>query len=88
MGKKPEGDLGSMTISKAKAADTMPFAGAPRPSGPIGGSPKSLTVKLDGDLYAELRTYCYEHERGTGMKLTHQEVMVKALRTLLGSPRS
>ena len=87
MGKKPEGDLGSMTISKAKAADTVPFAAAARPVGANTGSPKSLTVKLEGDLYAELRAYCYEHERGTGAKLTHQEVMVKALRTLLGSSR-
>jgi hypothetical protein len=71
MGKKPEGDLGSMTISKAKAAETVPFAAAARPAGAIASSPKSLTVKLDG-------------ERGTGTKLTHQEVMVEALRALLG----
>jgi hypothetical protein len=63
MGKKPEGDLGSMTISKAKAAETVPFAAAARPAGAIASSPKSLTVKLDGDLYAELRAYCFEQGR-------------------------
>jgi len=77
MAKRPEGDLGAMAISKAKAAETMPF-GKPAPV-----SAKSLTVKLDGDLYAELRTYCYEHERSTGTRLTHQQVMVEALKAYL-----
>jgi hypothetical protein len=87
MAKKPEGDLGAMAISKAKAADTVPFAAAPRAApeaGGIGGV-KSLTVKLDGDTYAALRTYCYEQERATGARLTHQQVMVKALKSFLES---
>ena len=87
MAKKPEGDLGSMAISKAKAADTMPFAGgaraAPAPGG-VGGV-KSLTVKLEADTYAALRTYCYEQERATGVRLTHQQVMTKALKSFLES---
>jgi|1185.fasta_scaffold1703234_1 hypothetical protein len=82
MAKRPEGDLGAMAISKAKAAETMPF-GKPAPVAPAPVSAKSLTVKLDGDLYAELRTYCYEHERSTGTRLTHQQVMVEALKAYL-----
>lgn len=84
MSKKPEGDLGSMAISKAKAAETVPFSApataSPAPSAP----PKSLTVKLDGELYASLRAYCYEQERASGTRLTHQQVMVEALKKLLG----
>jgi len=87
MSKKPEGDLGSMAISKARAAETVPFSTAPPaprvPPAP-GGSPKSLTVKLDGELYAALRAYCYEQERASGSRLTHQQVMVEALKKLLG----
>jgi hypothetical protein len=83
MVKKPEGDLGSMTISKAKAVDTVPF-GVP-PSAPSAGfAVKSLTVKLEGDLYASLRAHCYEQERVRGTRLTHQEVMVSALKAFLG----
>ena len=86
MAKKPEGDLGSMAISKAKAADTVPFAaGSPCISTRRGWGVKSLTVKLEGDTYAALRTYCYEQERATGVRLTHQQVMVKALKSFLES---
>lgn len=88
MARKPEGDLGSMAISKAKAADTVPFAQtgtATIAPGGLGGV-KSLTVKLDGDTYAALRTYCYEQERATGTRLTHQQVMVTALTTFLANP--
>jgi len=84
MSKRPEGDLGSMAISKAKAAETVPFSVAPAPPPVSGGSPKSLTVKLDGELYAALRAYCYEQERASGSRLTHQQVMVEALKKLLG----
>lgn len=82
MAKKPEGDLGAMMISKEKAAGTVPFGGAPI----AGGGVKSLTVKLEGDTYAELRTYCYEYERRTGARLTHQQVMVQALKSFLAKP--
>jgi len=88
MARKPEGDLGSMAISKAKAVDTVPFAQtgtATIAPGGLGGV-KSLTVKLDGDTYAALRTYCYEQERATGTRLTHQQVMVTALTTFLANP--
>ncbi len=88
MARAPKADLGTMTISKAAAADTAPFSTAPAlpPAAPAGSATsKSLTVKLDGDLYAALRTYCYEQERSTGSRLTHQQVMVTALRTLLSA---
>lgn len=86
MARKPGADLGAMAISKAKAADTAPFA---RASGPaqqttVGGV-KSLTVKLEGDVYAGLREYCYDQERATGSRLTHQQVMVQALKAFLAS---
>ncbi len=84
MSKKPEGDLGSMAISKAKAAETIPFSTSTATPTGAGGPQKSLTVKLDGELYAALRTYCYEQERATGSRLTHQQVMVEALKKLLG----
>jgi len=77
-----------MMISKGKAAEAMPFASSaaiPPAAPPMTGAPKSLTVKLDGDLYAALRTYCYEQERATGARMTHQEVMVTALRALLSA---
>ena len=83
MAKKPEGDLGSMAISKARAADTVPFAAGTRAPAPGSGGVKSLTVKLEGDTYAALRTYCYEQERATGARLTHQQVMVQALKDFL-----
>lgn len=84
MAKKPEGDLGSMTLSKAKAAAAVPF-GETSPGLPQapGGGVKSLTVKLEGDIYAALRAYCYEQERATGSRLSHQQVMVKALKDFL-----
>jgi hypothetical protein len=84
MARKPEGDLGAMAISKAKAADTAPFSQPARPPLPANvGGIKSLTVKLDGDVYASLRAYCYEQERATGARLTHQQVMVEALKAFL-----
>jgi hypothetical protein len=70
-----------MAITKAKAADTVPFGEASHAAA-VGGV-KSLTVKLEGDTYAELRAYCYEQERATGTRLTHQQVMVQALKAFL-----
>jgi hypothetical protein len=84
--KKPEGDLGSMAISKATAAQTVPF-GAPTPVAPVAARDKSLTVKLDPDLYTRLRDYCYAQERSTGKKLSHQDAMVMGLKMLLDAPR-
>jgi hypothetical protein len=88
MAKRPEGDLGSMAISKTKAAETVPFGAAtpaaPAPVAPMG---KSLTVKLDGDLYLQLADYCSDHLRRTGKKLFHQEVMVEGLKMLLAARR-
>jgi hypothetical protein len=84
MAKRPEGDLGSMAISKAKAAETVPFS-APPPAqpAPAVAMGKSLTVKLDGELYLQLADYCSDHLRRTGKKLYHQEVMVQALKAFL-----
>jgi hypothetical protein len=45
---------------------------------------KSLTVKLKGDLYTALRAYCYEQEKAAGVRVTHQDVMVAALKGFLG----
>ena len=85
MARKPEGDLGSIAISKARAADTVPFSVAPEPVAAPAASPdKSLTVKLKGDLYAALRAYCYEQEKSAGTRVTHQDVMVAALKGFLG----
>jgi hypothetical protein len=81
MSKRPEGDLGSMAISKAKAASAVPFAEAPSP----GYGVKSLTVKLDAGLYALLREHCFAQEKATGKRISHQDVMVAALRMLLDS---
>jgi hypothetical protein len=73
-----------MAISKVKAADMVPFGVAAdiMPT-PASLPAKSLTVKLDGTLYAELRDYCHGQEKATGSKLTHQQVMVEALKALL-----
>lgn len=87
MARKPGGDLGGMAITKTAAVSTAPFSASyqsPEPTPPVLGSgSKSLTVKLKDDDYAALRTYCYEQERATGTRLTHQDAMVKALRILL-----
>jgi hypothetical protein len=76
-----------MAISKARAADTVPFAPRERALAPGVGGVKSLTVKLEGDTYGELRRYCYEQERASGIRLTHQQVMVQALKSFLESQR-
>ena len=84
MTKRPGGDLGSMTISKAKAVDTVPFA-VHQPTSlltPLGRPAKSLTVKLDGETYDQLRDYCHGKEKATGRRMTHQEVMVTAVKEL------
>lgn len=86
MARKPEGDLGAMAITKARAAGTVPFAPLARPAtAPAGGGVKSLTVKLEADIYAALRAYCYEQERAQGSRVTHQQVMVQALEAFLAS---
>ena len=88
MAKKPEGDLGAMAITKAKAAETAPFSRTERADPPApAASVKSLTVKLDGGTYAALRAFCYEQERATGARVTHQQVMVKALQAYLESQK-
>lgn len=75
-------DLGAMAISKAKAGATVPFQDPA--SSQASGSPKSLTIKLDGPTYAALRLYCHEREMERGKRVTHQEVAVAAIQALLG----
>jgi len=74
-----------MAISKAKAVEAVPFSTVAQPL-PAAASVKSLTVKLDGDTYEALRAYCYEQGRSSGTRLTHQQVMVKALKGFLANP--
>lgn len=83
MAKKPEGDLGGMTITKARAAETVPFASVASPAATPTGGVKSLTVKLEADLYATLLAYCYQAAMAQGSRVTHQHVMVKALESYL-----
>ena len=87
MAAKPAGDLGSMAISKTRAADTVPFSAAPMAaaSSPALAPSKSLTVKLDGETYAALRAHCYEQERVTGRRVTHQDIVGKLVMTFLGT---
>jgi hypothetical protein len=90
MAKRPEGDLGSMAISKAKAVETVPFGSAPQPA-PVTGpaATKSLTVKLEVPLYYEMKEFCHKREVSTGRRLSHQDAMIEGLRMLLatGQPR-
>jgi hypothetical protein len=76
--------MGKLGIPKTAAASAVPFAKAQsqEPTPPASG--KSLTVKLEGPDYWALRDYCIQQERATGQRVTHQQVMVMALRTLLG----
>ena len=98
MVKRASADLGAMALPKAEAAATRPFqqqpsapilAAPPNPPAPpavqAAASQKSLTVKLDGETYAGLRAYCYGAEQQRGIRLTHQAVMVDALKAFLAS---
>lgn len=83
---KPRGDMGSLGIPKAAASAAVPFASSSQPpaqSAEAGAPGKSLTVKLDGADYWALRDYCTAREKATGQRVTHQQVMVEALRALL-----
>jgi hypothetical protein len=79
--RKPQDDLGTVTTSKARAAHTVPISPprAPAVALRVGGGVKSLTVKLEGELYATLCTYCYQREHVTRTKLPPQQVIVEAL---------
>jgi hypothetical protein len=81
---KPRVDMDKLGIPKAAAAAAVPFAKppAPEPARPVGNG-KSLTVKLEAEDYWALRDYCLQQERATGQRVTHQQVMVNALRALL-----
>jgi hypothetical protein len=90
MVKKPAGDPGTLEIGKDAAKAAVPFAGNsppnPRPAPALPMADKSLTVKLRGDLYQALRNYCHETEKAKGgTRVTHQDVMVEALKKFLKS---
>ena len=83
---KPRVDMDRLSIRKAAASAAVPFARAEpaaAPAPPAGG-PKSLTVKLEAADYWALRDFCAQQERQTGKRVTHQDVMVRALHELLG----
>jgi hypothetical protein len=81
---KPRVDMDKLGIPKAAAAAAVPFAKPPPSESAPPGSGKSLTVKLEAADYWALRDYCTQQERATGQRVTHQQVMVSALRDLLG----
>jgi len=82
---KPCVDMDKLGIPKAAAAAAIPFSKPPPALEPAPlGSGKSLTVKLEAADYWALRDYCTQQERATGQRVTHQQVMVNALRALLG----
>jgi hypothetical protein len=92
MAKGPTGKLDNF-IGKDEAKAVVPFAGNP-PSDPSPAAPalpmadKSLTVKLRGDLYQALRDYCHETEKAKGgTRVTHQDVMVEALKLFLATSK-
>ncbi len=72
--------LEALALPKAGAAPAPPL---PRPA-VTAGAPKSLTVKLDPDLYARLRRYCLDQMESGGKEPSHQEVLTTALREYLG----
>jgi hypothetical protein len=78
---KPRVDRDKLGVPKAAAA--VPFAKLPASEPAPPGSGKSLTVKLEAADYWALRDYCMQQERATGKRVTHQQVMVAALRALL-----
>ena len=82
MSKRP--DLGAMAMPKTKAAATIPFGESPA-AGSAEAVPtaKSLTIKLEGALYVALRQFCHAKEVERGSRVTHQEIMVDALRKYL-----
>jgi hypothetical protein len=81
---KPRVDMDKLGIPKAAAAAAVPFAKSPSQEPASPGGDKSLTVKLEAADYWALRDYCTHQERATGQRVTHQSVMVAALRALLG----
>jgi hypothetical protein len=86
MAKRFDDDLESMAISRMEAAETVPL-GAPTAPAPVAATGKSISVKLGGDLYNRLLAYCFEHQRHTGIKLYHREVIVEGLKMLLEARR-
>jgi hypothetical protein len=82
---KPRVEMDKLAgIPKAAAAAAVPFARSPSPPDHAPpGAGKSLTVKLEAADYWALRDYCTRQERTTGQRVTHQQVMVSALRGLL-----
>jgi hypothetical protein len=71
MARKPEDDPGAMAISKAQAANAVPFSAptAPAVALRVGGGFKSLTVKLEGELYAALSSALSRMDPGVLIKI-------------------
>jgi hypothetical protein len=82
MSRKP--DLGSLGITKARAAEAVPFR-EEAVSVEVKGEPKGLTIKLTARRYAHLREWCLrqERERG-GSRVTHQAALIEAFDALTG----
>jgi hypothetical protein len=72
--KRPAGTLDDLTMPKRRDAAPAIMPGAPR----------SLSCKLDPDLYLRLRQHCLAEMERTGTAPTHQEVLTTALRRFLG----
>ena len=91
MSSRPKGDLSGLMVSKAAAAEAVPFGVAQEARGRGGetlqptvlGVQRSLTVKLEPAVYAQAAALLLHARAGLGRKLTHQDVMVRALDELL-----
>jgi hypothetical protein len=81
-----------MMVTKTKAAEAVPHQAAQqepvssqvdtKPPAAFTGT-KALTVKLDGALYARLVQLAHERHLATGKRVTHQDIMVEGLLTVL-----
>lgn len=91
---RPKGDLSALVVPKGTAAGSAPFqepATAPAPATPQVSSPSAgwpepqtaLTVKLDQSIYFKLKDYCLEMQKLNGRRMTHQNVVARALAEFL-----
>ena len=84
---RPKGDLGAMVVGKADAAQAVPHVSRATPQAAAVLLPKALTVKLTGEDYARLRSYCHTHPDPAGREPSHQAVVVQALRAFLNTEK-
>lgn len=94
---RPKGDLGALVVPKGAAAAAAPFqeaVPAPTPAAPQASAPPApptgwpqpqtaLTVKLERPLYFKLKTYCLRMEEVGGRRVTHQDVVARAVAEFL-----